>query len=95
VATVDRNEFLRGALAAGAASFASSVATNYTAHLEPSSPVHELANVMRLLDAASDRLVGALADARDIDPAVVSALETIDEKARAIAGQVEMALPLG
>ena len=95
VATVDRNEFLRGALAAGAASFASSVATNYTAHLEPSSPVQELANVMRLLDAASDRLVGALADARDIDPAVVSALETINEKARAIAGQVEMALPLG
>jgi len=28
MATVDRNEFLRGALAAGAASFASSVATN-------------------------------------------------------------------
>jgi len=48
-----------------------------------------------LPDAASDRLVGALADARDIDPAVVSALETITEKARAIAGQVEMALPLG
>jgi len=32
MATVDRNEFLRGALAAGAASFASSVATNYIAH---------------------------------------------------------------
>jgi len=75
MATVDRNEFLRGALAAGAASFASSVATNYTAHLEPSPAVHELANVMRLLDAASDRLVGALADARGIDPAVVAALK--------------------
>jgi hypothetical protein len=95
MATVDRNEFLRGALAAGAASFASSVTTNYTAHLEPSPAVNELANVMRLLDAASDRLVGALADVRGIDPAVVTALENIDEKARAIAGQVEMALPLG
>jgi hypothetical protein len=95
MANVDRNEFLRGALAAGAASFASSVATNYIAHLEPSSAVHELANVMRLLDAASDRLVGALADVKGIDAAVVSALETINEKAREIAGQVETALPLG
>jgi hypothetical protein len=95
MATVDRNEFLRGALAAGAASFASSVATNYIAHLEPSPAVHELANVMRLLDAASDRLAGALADVRGIDPVVVATLETINEKARAIAGQVEMALPLG
>jgi hypothetical protein len=95
MATADRNEFLRGALAAGAASFASSVATNYIAHLEPSSAVHELANVMRLLDAASDRLVGALADVKGIDTAVVSALETINEKARQIAGQVETALPLG
>jgi len=95
MATADRNEFLRGALAAGAASFASSVATNYIAHLEPSSAVHELANVMRLLDAASDRLVGALADVKGIDAAVVSALETINEKARQIAGQVETALPLG
>jgi hypothetical protein len=95
MANVDRNEFLRGALAAGAASFASSVATNYIAHLEPSSAVHELANVMRLLDAASDRLVGALADVKGIDAAVVSALETINEKARQIAGQVETALPLG
>jgi hypothetical protein len=95
MATVDRNEFLRGALAAGAASFASSVATNYTAHLEPSPAVHELANVMRLLDAASDRLVGALADSRGIDPAVVAALEAINDKALAIAGQVETALPLG
>src|SRR2546428_7584203 len=60
MATVDRNEFLRGALAAGAASFASSVATNYIAHLEPPPAVHELASVMRLLDAASDRLIGAL-----------------------------------
>jgi hypothetical protein len=99
MATVDRNEFLRGALAAGAASFASSVATNYTAHLEPSSAVHELANVVRLLDAASDRLVGALAAEAGapggIDPAVVAALESIKLKARAIAGQVETALPLG
>ncbi|HEY8825080.1 MAG TPA: hypothetical protein VIP07_09355 [Candidatus Limnocylindria bacterium] len=95
MATADRNEFLRGALAAGAASFASSVATNYIAHLEPSSAVHELANVMRLLDAASDRLVGALADVKGIDAAVVGALETINEKARQIAGQVETALPLG
>jgi len=95
MASVDRNEFLRGALAAGAASFASSVATNYTAHLEPTPAVHELANVMRLLDAASDRLVGALADVTGIDPTVVAALETINEKARTIAGQVEMALPLG
>ena len=95
MATADRNEFLRGALAAGAASFASSVATNYIAHLEPSSAVHELANVMRLLDAASDRLVGALADVKGIDAAVVGALETINEKARQIAAQVETALPLG
>ena len=95
MALVDRNEFLRGALAAGAASFASSVATNYIAHLEPTPAVHELANVMRLLDAASDRLMGALADVKSVDPAVVAALETIDEKARAIAGQVETALPLG
>jgi len=95
MATIDRNEFLRGALAAGAASFASSVTTNYTAHLEPSTGVHELANVMRLLDAASDRLVGALADPRGIDPAVVAALQSINEKARAIAGQVDTALPLG
>lgn len=93
--TVDRNGFLRGALAAGAASFASSVATNYTAHLEPSPAVHELANVMRLLDAASDRLSTALADARGIDPAVVAALATINDKALEIAGQVESALPLG
>jgi hypothetical protein len=95
MSAVDRNEFLRGALAAGAASFASSVATNYIAHLEPTPAVHELANVIRLLDAASDRLVGALADSRGIDAAVVAALESINEKARAIAGQVEMALPLG
>ena len=105
MATIDRNEFLRGALAAGAASFASSVATNYTAHLEPSTGVHELANVMRLLDAASDRLVGALAAGAgipdgvgapgSIDPAVIAALQSINEKARAIAGQVETALPLG
>lgn len=95
MALVDRNEFLRGALAAGAASFASSVATNYIAHLEPTPAVHEFANVMRLLDAASDRLMGALADVKSVDPAVVAALETIDEKARAIAGQVETALPLG
>lgn len=95
MATVDRNEFLRGALAAGAASFASSVATNYIAHLEPPSAVHELANVMRLLDAASDRLSGALGDARAIDPALVAALEEISDKAREITGQVETALPLG
>ena len=50
---------------------------------------------MRLLDAASDRLVGALADARDIDSAVVAVLQPINEKAHAIAGQVETALPLG
>jgi hypothetical protein len=93
--TLDRNEFLRGALAAGAASFASSVATNYTAHLEPSPAVHELANVMRLLDAASDRLIGALADPGEIDPTVVAALESIKEKAHTIAEQVETALPLG
>jgi len=95
MATVDRNEFLRGALAAGAASFASSVATNYIAHLEPSPAVHELANVMRLLDAASDRLIGALADARGIDPAVVAALENIKAKADTIAAHIETALPLG
>jgi hypothetical protein len=95
MATTDRNEFLRGALAAGAASFASSVATDYTAHLEPSPAVHGLANVLRLLDAASDRLNGALADPDGIDPDVVAALENIKLKARAIAGQVEAALPLG
>src|SRR5207247_6460946 len=95
MATVDRNEFLRGALAAGAASFASSVATNYTAHLEPSPAVHELANVVRLLDAASDRLIGALADARGIDPAVVAALENIKAKADMIAAHIETALPFG
>lgn len=95
MATVDRNEFLRGALAAGAASFASSVATNYTGHLEPSPTVHELANVIRLLDAASDRLVGALADAGGIDTAVVAALENIKHMAKTISVQVETALPLG
>jgi len=104
MATIDRNEFLRGALAAGAASFANSVATNYTAHLEPSPEVHELANVVRLLDAARDRLVGALAQGQGpqgqgpqagIDPDVVAALESIKLKARAIAGHVETALPLG
>ena len=99
MATIDRNEFLRGALAAGAASFASSVATNYTAHLEPSAGVHELANVVRLLDAASDRLVGALSQGQGpqagIDPALVGALHSIKVKARAIADQVETALPLG
>jgi len=95
MATVDRNEFLRGALAAGAASFASSVASNYMAHLEPSPALHELANVMRLLDAASDRLVGARADPNGIDPAVVAALENIKQKAETIAAQVDTALPLG
>jgi hypothetical protein len=95
MATVDRNEFLRSVLAAGAASFASSVTTNYTAHLEPSPAVHELANVMRLLDAASDRLIGALSGASGIDMAVVAALENIKEKADTIAVQVETALPLG
>jgi len=95
MATVDRNEFLRGALAAGAASFASSVATNHIAHLEPSPAVHELANVMRLLDAASERLVGALAEPRGIDPAVVAALENVKQKANTIAEQVDTALPLG
>jgi len=95
MANIDRNEFLRGALAAGAASFASSVATNFTAHLEPAPAVHELANVVRLLDAASDRLVGTLADSRGIDPAVVAALENIKQRAQAIAAQVDTALPLG
>ena len=105
MATIDRNEFLRGALAAGAASFANSVATNYTAHLEPSPEVNELANVVRLLDAAHDRLLGALAQGQGllmgqgpqagIDPDVVAALESIKLKARAIAGHVETALPLG
>jgi len=57
--------------------------------------VHELANVMRLLDAASDRLVGALADPNGIDPAVVAALENIKQKAETIAAQVDTALPLG
>ena len=84
MATVDRNEFLRGALAAGAASFASSVVTNYTAHLEPSPAAHELASVMRLLDA-SDRLFAALSDPGGIDPAVVAALENIKERADTIA----------
>jgi hypothetical protein len=95
MATIDRNEFLRGALAAGAASFAGSVATNYTAHLEPAPAVYQLANVVRLLDAASDRLNAALADPGGIDPAVVAALENIKQKARGIAGQVDTALPLG
>ena len=95
MASVDRNEFLRSVLAAGAASFAGSVATNYTAHLEPSRASHELANVMRLLDAASERLVGALSGADGIDAAVVAALENIKEKAAMIAVQVEIALPLG
>ena len=50
---------------------------------------------MRLLDAASDRLIGALADARGIDPAVVAALENIKEKADTIAAHIETVLPLG
>jgi phospholipase/lecithinase/hemolysin len=96
MATIDRNEFLRGVLAAGAASFAHSVAgANFTAHLEPSAAAHELANVQRLLDAAADRLAGALGDATGIDPAVVAGLESIRSKAMAIARQVEATLPLG
>lgn len=95
MATVDRNEFLRSALAAGAASFAGSVATNYIAHLEPTPAGHELANVMRLLDAATDRLVGALSGTVGIDTAAVAALENIKQKAETIAIQVETALPLG
>jgi len=50
---------------------------------------------MRLLDAASDRLIGALADPGGIDPAVVAALELIKQKAETISVQVETALPLG
>jgi hypothetical protein len=46
-------------------------------------------------NAASDRLVGALADSHGIDPAVVAALENIKQKADAIAEQVDTALPLG
>lgn len=62
MATLDRNEFLRATLAAGAASFASSVAANYTAHLEPIDPavVSALENIKRKADAIAEQVEAAL-----------------------------------
>ncbi|HEV8468306.1 MAG TPA: hypothetical protein VGR46_01760 [Candidatus Limnocylindria bacterium] len=91
---MSRNEFLRGAMAAGAASFVESL-TGERAAVEPSATVQALGYVQRLVDAASDRLTGALADAGEIDPAVITALHTIKARAQAVAAQVDEALPLG
>jgi hypothetical protein len=94
MSSMSRNEFLRGAMAAGAASFAESL-TGERAAVEPSVTVQALGHVQRLVDAASDRLTGALADAGEIDPAVITALHTIKARAQAVAAQVDEALPLG
>jgi hypothetical protein len=51
--------------------------------------------VQRLIDAASDRLTGALADPGQIEGEVVTALHTIRARALAVAAQVDGALPLG
>jgi hypothetical protein len=91
--TMNRNEFLRGAMAAGAASFAESVTGSKPAQL--SATLAALAHVQRLVDAASDRLDGALADVASIDPSVVAALRNVKARALAIAGQVDTVLPLG
>lgn len=89
--SVDRNEFLRGAMAAGAASFAQRIAPD-----APSgSTAIALDHVQRLVDAASDRLRGALADASADDPTVGAALLRIKGRAQAIVAQVDEALPLG
>ena len=90
---MDRNEFLRGALAAGAASFAERITGERTpAH---AATLVALEHVQRLVDAASDRLRGALAEASVTDPAVTTALGCIKGRAQAIAAQVDSALPLG
>ncbi len=89
-----RNEFLRGAMAAGAASFAHSL-TGDTAAATPSTSLQALGHVQRLVDAASDRLSVALTDAGSVDPSLIGALESVRARALAIAAQVEAALPLG
>jgi hypothetical protein len=58
-------------------------------------PTVEVHGIYPALDAASDRLVGALADPNGIDPAVVAALENIKQKAETIAVEMVTALPLG
>jgi hypothetical protein len=47
------------------------------------------------VDAASDRLRTALADADVADPELLGALRSIKARARAIAHQVDETLPLG
>ena len=91
---MSRNEYLRGAMAAGAASFAESL-TGERAPAEGSATAQALGHVQRLVDAASDRLTGALADAGQIESEVVTALHTIRARALAVAAQVDVALPLG
>jgi len=89
-----RNEYLRGAMAAGAASLAQSL-TGERAPLAGSATAQALGHVQRLIDAASDRLTGALADPGQIEGEVVTALHTIRARALAVAAQVDGALPLG
>src|SRR5438876_4986387 len=91
---MSRNEYLRGAMAAGAASFAESL-TGERASVDGSDTAQALDHVQRLVDAASDRLTGALADAGQIESEVVTALHTIRARALAVAAQVDAALPLG
>jgi hypothetical protein len=92
--SIDRNEFLRGAMATASASFAHTLTGEPPATVE-STAVQALAHVQRLVDAESDRLRGALTNARSFDPALMEALEHIKSRSEAIAKQVDEALPLG
>jgi hypothetical protein len=92
--SVDRNEFLRGAMATGSASFAHTI-TGEPAATVDSTAVQALLHVQRLVDAASDRLRGALANASSFDPALLHALDNIKRRSQSIAAQIDEALPLG
>src|SRR5438552_77035 len=78
---MSRNEYLRGAMAAGAASFAESL-TGERASVDGSATAQALDHVQRLVDAASDRLTGALADAGQLESAVVTAPPKLPPPAR-------------
>jgi hypothetical protein len=92
--SIDRSEFLRGAMATGSASFAHSLTGHAPATTE-SSAIATLQHVQRLVDAASDRLRGALLNAESLDPALLHALDNIKRRSQAIAAQIDEALPLG
>ena len=92
--SMDRHEFLRGAMATASASFAHTITGEPPVAVE-STAVQALLHVQRLVDAASDRLRGALTNARSFDPALLQALEHIKRRSEAIAAQVDEALPLG